>query len=63
MSQRYIGPLSSATLNPITDGVESYYLGGSFILFPGADPGLPEGHPYTQTLVSEGHLIIEEVYG
>jgi len=61
MNQRYIGPLSSATLNSVSDGVESYAMGGSFILFPDADPGLPEGHPYTQTLISEGRLILMEI--
>ena len=62
MNQRYLGPLSSATLIGISDGVESYFPGGSFRLFPGADPGLPVGHPFTQTLVAEGRLILTEVY-
>lgn len=61
MNQRYVGPLSSVTLNNVNDGVESYYLGGSFRLCPGSDPGLPVGHPYTQTLVAQGRLILMEI--
>jgi len=38
-------------------------MGGSFILFPGADPGLPPNHPYTQALIAEGFLTLTEVYG
>jgi len=61
MNQRYIGPLASATLNPIPVGSGMTIPGGEFRLFPGHDPGLPEAHPYTDTLIAEGWLTEEAV--
>jgi len=47
MTQTYIGPPSGVDLGE----------GGAFLLWPGQNPGLPAGHPYTLDLIAEGHLI------
>ena len=47
MTQTYVGPPSGADLVP----------NGNFLPWPGQNPGLPEGHPYTVALIAEGYLI------
>lgn len=66
MMYRYLGPLSSVTLNDVEgpvlevrrngDGPPDVFA-GSFILFPGADLQLPAGHPYVETLLAQRWLI------
>ncbi len=65
MMYRYLGPLSSVTLNEVQEpGLEARrevdgpgnLLSDSYILFPGAELQLPTGHPYVQALLAEGWL-------
>lgn len=70
MMYRYLGPLSSVTLNAVQPPVLSARRNGdgppdasagSYILFPEAQLDLPENHPYVQTLLAQGRLIPVEM--
>lgn len=55
---RYQGPPCAASLRQAMLGVSAREVPlTSSLLVPGAKVALPSSHPYTQTLLSLGHLI------